>query len=126
MMATANDALGGLVLIVAGAFQWTPAKNACLKHCQSPIGFIVQHGGFRRKPISALALGLRHGGYCIGCCWALMVLLFVGGVMNIVWIAGLTIFVLLEKVVPTGRIISRVSGAGLMVWGTWLLVAALR
>lgn len=126
MMSTANDMLGALVLIAAGLFQWTPAKDACLKHCQTPLGFILHTGGFRRDPLGSLGVGLRSGLFCIGCCWALMALLFVGGVMNIVWIAGLTIFVLLEKVVPTGRIISRVSGAGLTAWGTWLLIAATR
>ena len=122
MMATANDVLAGLVLIAAGVFQWTPAKDACLKHCQSPLSFILQYG-FRHDGKGLLALGFRAGIFCIGCCWALMALLFVGGVMNIVWIAGLTIFVLLEKVVPIGPVISRLSGAGFMTWGTWLLLS---
>jgi predicted metal-binding membrane protein len=125
MMATANQFVGAIVLIAAGLFQWTPSKDACLKHCQTPIGFIVSHGGFRPDAFGSLALGFRHGGYCIGCCWALMALLFVGGVMNILWIAGLTIYVLLEKVVPLGRIVSRAAGAGLLTWGVWLLVNAL-
>jgi predicted metal-binding membrane protein len=125
MMATANQFFGAIVLIAAGLFQWTPAKDACLKHCQTPIGFIISHGGFRPDAFGSLALGFRHGGYCIGCCWALMALLFVGGVMNILWIAGLTIYVLLEKVVPLGRIVSRAAGAGLLTWGVWLLVNAL-
>jgi predicted metal-binding membrane protein len=125
MMATANGVLGALVLIAAGVFQWTPAKDSCLKHCQAPLSFIQQYGGFRRDPLGSLAVGFRSGAFCIGCCWALMALLFVGGVMNIVWIAGLTIFVLLEKVVPAGRSISRASGAGLTIWGVWLLVGAM-
>jgi predicted metal-binding membrane protein len=122
MMATANDVAGALVLIAAGLFQWTPAKDACLKHCQSPLGFILQWGGFKRDAFGSLSLGFQHGLYCIGCCWALMALLFVGGVMNIVWIAGLTVFVLAEKVVPLGRVISRVSGAVLIAWGILLLL----
>jgi predicted metal-binding membrane protein len=126
MMATANDILGASVLIAAGLFQWTPAKDACLTHCQAPLSFIQRYGGFRRDPWRSLAVGFRSGAYCIGCCWALMTLLFVGGVMNIIWIAGLTIFVLLEKVVPTGRLISRISGAGLTAWGLWLLITAMR
>lgn len=126
MMATANDVLGALVVIAAGLFQWTPAKDACLRHCQAPLGFIQRYGGFRRDPLESLAVGFRSGAFCIGCCWALMALLFVGGVMNIIWIAGLTILVLLEKVVPAGRLISRVSGAALTAWGLWLLVAAVR
>jgi predicted metal-binding membrane protein len=125
MMATANAVLGAAVLIAAGLFQWTPVKDACLRHCQTPVGFIVQHGGFRHDAFGSLALGFRHGGYCIGCCWALMALLFVGGVMNILWIAGLTIYVLLEKVFPLGRMVSRAAGAGLLAWGVWLLINTL-
>jgi predicted metal-binding membrane protein len=126
MMAIATGILGGLVLIVAGVFQWTPLKDACLKHCQAPLGFIQRHGGFRRDAFGSLGVGFRHGVYCVGCCWALMTLLFVGGVMNLIWIAGLTIFVLLEKVVPLGRLISRTAGVGLTAWGAWLLIAALQ
>lgn len=126
MMTAANNIFGALVLIAAGLFQWTPAKSACLKHCQAPFNFIQQHGGFRRDALGSLSVGWRHGIYCVGCCWALMTLLFMGGVMNVVWIAGLTIFVLLEKVVPLGRIISRMTGVGLMAWGAWLLIAALQ
>ena len=126
MMATASDVAGGLVLVAAGVFQWTPAKDACLKHCRAPLSFIQQRGGFRRDSWGSLFVGFHHGLFCIGCCWALMTLLFVGGVMNIVWIAGLTIFVLLEKVLPLGRVITRGAGAGLMVWGAWLLLSAPR
>ena len=124
-MATANTVLGALVLITAGLFQWTRVKDACLKHCQAPLSFIQHYGGFRRDPLGSLGVGFRHGAFCVGCCWALMALLFVGGVMNIVWIAGLTIFVLLEKVIPFDRVVSRVSGAVLTVWGAWLLIAAI-
>jgi predicted metal-binding membrane protein len=125
MMSAASGVVGALVLIAAGIFQWTPSKDNCLKHCQAPLSFIQQHGGFRRDRLSSLALGLRHGTFCIGCCWALMALLFVGGVMNIVWIAGLTIFVLLEKVIPLGRVVPRAAGGGLILWGAWSLIAAL-
>lgn len=123
MMATSSAALGGLVLIAAGLYQWTPVKDACLRHCRAPLGFIQGHGGFRRDPAGSLGVGFRHGIYCIGCCWALMALLFVGGVMNIAWIAALTGFVLLEKVVPAGRAIARAAGAGLVASGTLLLLA---
>ena len=123
MGATTSDVLGAIVLMTAGLFQWTPAKNACLKHCQSPLSFILQ---YVHDAWGSLSLGFRHGIFCIGCCWALMALLFIGGVMNITWIAGLTIFVLLEKVVPFGRILSRTAGAGLLAWGAGLLIAALR
>ncbi|HEY9453112.1 MAG TPA: DUF2182 domain-containing protein [Bradyrhizobium sp.] len=125
MLAAANDTIGGLVLIAAGLFQWTPVKDVCLKHCQSPLSFIQHHGGFRGDPLGALSLGFRHGLYCVGCCWALMALLFIGGVMNIIWIVGLTIFVLLEKVVPAGRIITRAAGMGLVLWGSVLLMRSL-
>jgi len=121
MMASASNILGGVVLIAAGLYQWTPLKEACLFNCQSPLTFILRHGGFRGDPAGALGLGVRHGTYCIGCCWALMVLLFVGGVMNLFWIAALAIFVLLEKVIPSGRIIARVAGVIFMAWGGWLL-----
>jgi predicted metal-binding membrane protein len=110
------------VLIVAGLYQWTPLKEACLSHCQAPLTFILRHGGFRSDRSGALTLGLRHGLYCIGCCWALMALLFVGGVMNLFWIAALAILVLLEKVIPSGRIIARFAGLTFMAGGGWMLI----
>jgi predicted metal-binding membrane protein len=125
MMAAANGLIGGIVLIAAGLFQWTPVKDSCLRNCQSPLGFVQRHGGFRRDPAGALAIGFRHGVYCVGCCWALMALLFVGGVMNIVWIAALTAFVLLEKLAPVGNRVSRVAGLGLVAWGGWLVATSL-
>ena len=123
-MAGANDVFGGAVLIAAGLYQWTPLKDACLRQCQAPLWFIQRYGGFRAGARGALALGLCHGGYCIGCCWALMALLFVAGVMNVVWIAALAILVLAEKVIPAGRVLSRIAGAGLAAAGVWLLVQA--
>jgi predicted metal-binding membrane protein len=123
MMESASRLLGGIVLIVAGLYQWTPLKDACLSNCQAPLAFIMRYGGFRAEPAGALALGLRHGLYCVGCCWALMALLFVGGVMNLLWIAALAILVLLEKVTPSGRIIARLAGLGLIACGIWLLTA---
>ncbi|MPZ55115.1 MAG: DUF2182 domain-containing protein [Rhizobiales bacterium] len=125
MMASANDVFGGLVLTAAGAYQWTPLKDACLKQCQTPLMFIQRHGGFRRDPLGSLSIGFQHGLYCVGCCWTLMALLFVGGIMNIVWIAGLAIFVLLEKITPAGRIISRSVGLLLIGWGALLLTSVL-
>ena len=120
-MAATNAIFSGLVLVAAGLYQWTPIKDVCLRQCQAPLQFIQRHGGFRADAAGSLALGARHGGYCIGCCWVLMALLFIGGVMNVLWIALLTIFVLLEKVVPAGRLISRISGAGFLVAGIWLI-----
>jgi predicted metal-binding membrane protein len=119
---TANVAprFGGALLIVAGLYQWTPLKDACLAHCQSPMQFIQRYG-FRGEPGAAVRLGLRHGAYCIGCCWALMILLFVGGVMNLLWIAAIAVLVLAEKLVAA-RFIQRASGLALIVAGAALLV----
>ena len=124
-MASASNIFGGLTLIAVGLYQWTPLKDACLRQCQSPLQFIQRHGGFRADPIGSLALGARHGVYCVGCCWVLMALLFVGGVMNVLWIALIMIFVLMEKLVPAGRLISRVSGAGFLAAGVWLITRSL-
>jgi predicted metal-binding membrane protein len=121
MMESASTVLGGIVLIAAGVYQWTPVKDACLFYCQAPLTFIMRHGGFRADASGALALGLRHGLYCIGCCWALMLLLFVGGVMNLLWIAALAGLVLLEKALPFGKLVSRVAGCIFVACGAWLL-----
>ena len=121
-MASTSRAFGGIVLIAAGVYQWTPLKDKCLAQCQSPLLFIQREGGFRRDPSGSLLLGLRHGAYCVGCCWVLMTLLFVGGVMNVQWIATISAFVLIEKIVPVGRLISRIAGAGFVAAGTWLAV----
>ncbi|MER9296521.1 DUF2182 domain-containing protein [Mesorhizobium sp. M0621] len=124
-MATDSAVLGGLVLIAAGLYQWTPMKGVCLRQCQAPIAFLASHGGFRSAPLGALRLGIDHGVYCLGCCWALMALLFVGGVMNVLWIAGIAALVLLEKTVPTRQLIPRVSGALMAAVGAWLVFQAL-
>jgi predicted metal-binding membrane protein len=121
MMESASNILGAIVLILAGLYQWTPLKEACLAYCQSPLLFIQQQGGFRGDPGGALALGFRHGIYCIGCCWALMALLFVGGVMNLLWIAVLAILILLEKLTPFGRVVARIAGVGFIASGVWML-----
>lgn len=117
MLASKSHVVGGGVLIAAGIYQWLAAKDACLTQCQSPFSFIQQHGGFRSTHRGALKLGLKHGLYCVGCCWALMLLLFVGGVMNTLWIASLTILILLEKMIPTGRFIPRLAGLLLISLG---------
>jgi predicted metal-binding membrane protein len=122
MMATGSSTVGGLVLIFAGLYQWTPLKEACLRQCQVPIAFLSSHGGFRSDPFGALRLGIDHGTYCLGCCWALMALLFVGGVMNIAWIGGIAFLILLEKTVPAGRLVPRISGIILVAAGIWLLM----
>jgi predicted metal-binding membrane protein len=124
MMAGASRSFGGLVLIAAGFYQWTPLKHTCLAQCQSPLLFIQRQGGFRGGPWGSLQLGLHHGAYCIGCCWVLMALLFVGGVMNVLWIAAISAFVLIEKIVPAGRLISRIAGLGFIAAGLWFLAAS--
>ena len=121
MMATTSTALGGAALIGAGVYQWTPLKSACLRHCQSPLQFISQH--WQPGPRGALRMGVAHGLYCLGCCWILMCLLFVGGVMNLLWIAGLAGFVFLEKVLAS-RWVPVGSGVVLVVWGTLVLARA--
>jgi predicted metal-binding membrane protein len=121
MMASASNIVGGILLILAGLYQWTKLKDVCLRQCQAPLGFILSHGGFQRATSSSLALGFRHGTYCLGCCWALMLLLFTLGVMNLLWIAALAILVLLEKVVPLGRGIARIAGLAFSVGGVWML-----
>ena len=123
-LASASRIFSGAVLIVAGLYQWTPLKDACLSQCQTPIVFLQRHGGFRRDPAGAVGLGLRHGLYCIGCCWALMTLLFVGGIMNVLWIAAIAIFVLAEKVFFPGRLLSRIAGTLLIAAGLWQLISA--
>lgn len=119
-LASANVWLGGGILMLAGVYQWLPLKQACLGHCRSPLGFVMGH--WRAGAVGALRMGLLHGLYCLGCCWAVMGLLFVVGVMNLLWVALLSVFVLLEKLLPLGRWGGRLSGALLMAWGAvlWL------
>lgn len=120
-MALRSDVAAGVVLIVAGLYQWTPLKHACLKQCRTPIGFLLTE--WREGSVGALVMGWRHGLFCVGCCWALMALLFVAGVMNALWIVGLTLFVLIEKIAPRGDMVARMAGAGLAVAGLWLVLA---
>ena len=98
-------------------------KHACLKHCRSPLQFITHH--WRNGTLGAFRMGIDHGVFCLACCWFLMSLLFVGGVMNLYWIVGLAVFVLLEKTVPIGHWLGSLTGIGLMVWGGWLLAGTL-
>lgn len=122
MMASSSPLLGGGLLILAGLYQWMPAKGACLSHCRSPLGFISTE--WREGVSGALAMGFRHGSYCVGCCWALMGLLFVAGVMNLLWVVAIAGFVLAEKVIPNGRLIGRITGVMLVGWGVWVVVSA--
>jgi predicted metal-binding membrane protein len=120
MMGGTGRATGGLILVAAGVYQWLPVKQACLAQCGAPLAFVQRHGGFAPSARGSVRLGVLHGLYCIGCCWALMALLFAFGVMNLVWIAGLMVYVLLEKLVPASRAVSRVAGAAAIVTGLWM------
>ena len=121
MMASANPLFGGGLLIAAGAYQWTPLKDHCLGNCRAPMAFLTT--SWRHGRIGAFRMGLEQGLYCVGCCWVLMGLLFFGGVMNLLWIAAITAFVLLEKFAPMGIQAGRFSGFLLIVSG--LLVIGL-
>jgi predicted metal-binding membrane protein len=123
-MTTTSTVIGGLLFVAAGSYQWTRLKNVCLTQCQKPFAFLMRQGGFRGDATGSLMLGVRHGAYCVGCCWALMALLLVGGVMNVLWIVLLALLILLEKVAPFGRQIALVAGMALLVAGAWLLSIA--
>jgi predicted metal-binding membrane protein len=120
MLVSNSAVLGGALLAAAGAYQLTPWKDACLEHCRSPAHFIAQH--WRPGTAGAFRMGTEHGAYCLGCCWVLMGLLFFGGVMNLLWIAAITLFVLLEKVLPFGAGGGRFSGFAMIVAGALVLV----
>jgi len=122
MMVGTSTVFGAALLIAAGFWQLTPLKQACLKHCRSPVGFLSSH--WRSGRAGALTMGLAHGVYCLGCCWFLMALLFYGGVMSLYWIIGLALYVLLEKLLPAKARISALTGVALIAWGTLLLVYA--
>jgi predicted metal-binding membrane protein len=119
MMRSTSLTLNAALLIAAGLYQFTPVKQACLRHCRSPLQFVMEH--WRPGRIGALEMGIRHGAFCLGCCWFLMALLFFGGVMNLAWIGGLALYVLIEKLAPHGDLIGRLGGTGLIAWGVWLL-----
>jgi len=120
MLVTTNKWLGAGILIAAGLSQFTPLKAICLRPCPTPLGFLL--GSWRRGRLGALRMGLEHGAFCLGCCWFLMALLFFGGVMNLYWIAGLAVFVLLEKTIPLGHWLGRVAGVVLVAWGGALAI----
>jgi len=120
MMEAGSSRVSGTLLIVAGVYQWTPLKHACLRACQSPLGFLMAR--WRAGWAGAFRLGLAHGVYCVGCCWALMLLLFAGGVMNLAVIAALTAWVAFEKLAPFGRRGAQVSGAVMLAAGVWMLL----
>jgi predicted metal-binding membrane protein len=111
-MKAASPRLAAAILVLAGAYQLTPLKRACLTHCRSPLGFLMTN--WRDGMLGAVRMGARYGTYCLGCCWALMGVLFVVGVMNLAWVMTLTVLVLLEKVVPGGVHISRAAGIAMI------------
>jgi predicted metal-binding membrane protein len=107
--------LSAAVLLAAGAYQLSPLKRTCLRHCRGPVEFLTN--AWRPGRIGAFLMGLEHGVWCLGCCWMLMTLLFVGGVMNVVWIALLALLVLAEKLAPAGATVGRAVGVVLIAWG---------
>ena len=122
IMVGTSAVLGAGLLIAAGVWQLTPWKNACLRHCRSPIGFLSAH--WRPGRTGAFKMGLVHGAFCLGCCWFLMALLFYGGVMNLYWIIGLALYILIEKLLPAGARIGQLTGVILIAWGATLLFYA--
>ncbi len=122
MMDTTSAILGGALFVAAGLYQFTPVKYACLEKCRSPLDFVLNH--WREGRRGALSMGLRHGFFCLGCCWVVMLLMFVGGVMNLLWGAAIAAFVLVEKLGPFGQWIARISGAAMLAFGVYLLAQA--
>jgi predicted metal-binding membrane protein len=121
MLDSTSDLLAGWLFLAAGAYQWTPAKRACLDKCRSPIEFLAAH--WRAGPLGALRMGILHGAFCLGCCWLVMALLFAVGVMNLAWVAAIAVFVLMEKILPGGEWIARAGGVGMAGAGLALLAA---
>lgn len=119
-MVMTSVAIGAMLLIGAGAWQLTPLKEACLRKCRAPLYFLTEH--WQSGTGGAWRMGITHGAYCLGCCWVLMLLLFYGGVMNVYWIAGLAVFVLIEKTAKSGHWVGKLGGFALIAWGTALLV----
>jgi len=120
-MKLVSGPVAGGVLVAAGIYQWMPWKRACLRRCRTPLGFLMTE--WREGRWGPAIMGWRHGLYCVGCCWALMCLLFVAGVMNPIWIVGIALYVLVEKAVPHGEGVTRLVGAGLIVWGAMLAIS---
>lgn len=121
MMDSRSYVFSGIVLICAGVYQWTPLKEACLSLCRSPLGFLIAH--WRDGRFGALSMGIRHGLFCIGCCWALMLVMSAVGVMNMLWVLLLAMFVLLEKILPAPHLVRGLSGLGLILWGArWVSI----
>ena len=121
MMWSTDRTLTAAFLLAAGIFQLSPLKSVCLDHCRTPVKFLTRN--WRQGTLGALRMGLHHGAFCVGCCWLLMALLFAGGVMNLIWIAGLTIFVLVEKLVPHGGKTAKATGLLLVAAAAYVWLA---
>jgi predicted metal-binding membrane protein len=121
-MSATSPFLSGGLLIAAGIFQWTPLKRGCLRGCRSPLAFLMSE--WREGKTGAFIMGLRHGSYCVGCCWILMALLFVAGVMNLLWVAVIALFVLAEKSLPRGELLGHITGVALVAAGVGLIARA--
>jgi predicted metal-binding membrane protein len=115
---TTTKIISIILLIMAGIYQFTELKNTCLSKCRTPAGFFM--GYWKSGVLGAFKMGTRHGLFCLGCCWAIMLLLFVGGVMNLTWVLILTIAVVAEKTLPAGELISKLIGAGLIVASAYI------
>jgi predicted metal-binding membrane protein len=122
-MRVSSPLLGGLVFVAAGLYQLMPLKHACLRRCRSPLAFVLER--WREGTTGALRMGAAHGAYCLGCCAFMMALLFVGGVMNLLWAAAIAAWVLLEKILPAGEALARVAGVAAMALGAWMIARAL-
>ncbi len=114
---TTSEIFAGSLLFAAGAFQFSALKEACLSRCRSPLAFLIAQ--WRPGSLGGLRMGIQHGRDCVGCCWALMALMFVGGSMSLLWTAGLALFMLAEKALRSGRLMGRIAGVGLMIWGVY-------
>ncbi|MFW2365657.1 MAG: DUF2182 domain-containing protein [Desulforhopalus sp.] len=123
MMVGANPAVNGVMLMLAGFYQWSWLKNACLTHCRSPLQFFLT--SWQAGNVGALKMGIKHGAYCVGCCWALMVLMFFFGLMNLLWIVALSVIMLAEKVMPKGELFSRIVGLLLCAWGVAIIASVI-
>lgn len=122
MMVSASAWLNGILLVAAGVYQWLPIKDVCLRKCRAPLQFFMFN--WRPGTRGALAMGAHHGLFCVGCCWALMLLLFAAGVMNLLMVALIAAFVLVEKLMPAGALFGRIAGLGMIAYGGWFILSA--
>jgi predicted metal-binding membrane protein len=120
MMVSSSPYLGGALLVAAGVYQWTPLKHACLQNCRAPAEFLSR--SWRNGTAGAITMGVHHGAYCVGCCWVLMGLLFVVGVMNLLWVAAFTAFVLIEKITPNGHRFAHIVGTLFVSAGVYMII----